>query len=233
MLTLRLVAGFGIVAALMTAGLMACDPNAACKEAKDCKAEGKCTADEAGKCIAGSDQDCAASDGCRVKGQCSVVDGRCQAKNDADCQKSEGCSKEGKCGANEGLCSSLDTIFHEACEKECRSDGLCVQKDGKCVALSKYHCYGSPSEEPDPNGACAKTGRCTAKDGKCTAASDDDCKKSKGCEKLGQCVAKDGRCVPVELDSRGFEHDGRRLVFASNRNGKVPGETNVFIAEWR
>jgi Tol biopolymer transport system component len=29
-----------------------------------------------------------------------------------------------------------------------------------------------------------------------------------------------------------FSPDGKRLVFASNRNGKVEGETNVFIAEW-
>jgi Tol biopolymer transport system component len=29
-----------------------------------------------------------------------------------------------------------------------------------------------------------------------------------------------------------FSPDGRRLVFASNRSGKVPGETNVFVAEW-
>lgn len=30
-----------------------------------------------------------------------------------------------------------------------------------------------------------------------------------------------------------FSPDGRYLVWASNRNGSVPGETNLFIAEWR
>jgi TolB protein len=30
-----------------------------------------------------------------------------------------------------------------------------------------------------------------------------------------------------------FSHDGSKLVFASNRFGKVRGETNVFIADWR
>jgi Tol biopolymer transport system component len=30
-----------------------------------------------------------------------------------------------------------------------------------------------------------------------------------------------------------FSHDGKKLVFASNRFGKVPGETNIFIADWR
>jgi Tol biopolymer transport system component len=29
-----------------------------------------------------------------------------------------------------------------------------------------------------------------------------------------------------------FSHDGRQLVFASNRLGKVQGETNVFIADF-
>jgi Tol biopolymer transport system component len=29
-----------------------------------------------------------------------------------------------------------------------------------------------------------------------------------------------------------FSHDGKKLVFASNRNGKVHGETNIFIADW-
>jgi Tol biopolymer transport system component len=29
-----------------------------------------------------------------------------------------------------------------------------------------------------------------------------------------------------------FSPDGTRLVWASNRHGKVPGETNLFIADW-
>jgi Tol biopolymer transport system component len=29
-----------------------------------------------------------------------------------------------------------------------------------------------------------------------------------------------------------FSHDGRKLVFASNRFGKARGETNVFIADF-
>jgi Tol biopolymer transport system component len=29
-----------------------------------------------------------------------------------------------------------------------------------------------------------------------------------------------------------FSPDGKRLVFASNRFGSVPGETNIFIADW-
>ncbi len=29
-----------------------------------------------------------------------------------------------------------------------------------------------------------------------------------------------------------FSPDGRKLVFASNRNGSRPGETNLFLADW-
>ncbi|RMF20316.1 MAG: hypothetical protein D6760_11825, partial [Deltaproteobacteria bacterium] len=29
-----------------------------------------------------------------------------------------------------------------------------------------------------------------------------------------------------------WTHDGKRLVFASNRHNTVPGETNVFVADW-
>jgi Tol biopolymer transport system component len=29
-----------------------------------------------------------------------------------------------------------------------------------------------------------------------------------------------------------FSPDGKKLVFASNRNEKKPGETNLFVADW-
>jgi Tol biopolymer transport system component len=29
-----------------------------------------------------------------------------------------------------------------------------------------------------------------------------------------------------------FSPNGRKLVFASNRHGQKPGETNIFIADW-
>src|SRR5262249_42083862 len=42
----------------------------------------------------------------------------------------------------------------------------------------------------------------------------------------------------VTHDSSGFDafpmisHDGKRIAFSSNRNGSVPHETNVFVADW-
>jgi Tol biopolymer transport system component len=47
-----------------------------------------------------------------------------------------------------------------------------------------------------------------------------------------------GEPVPVTRDTDFdgfpmFSPDGKWLVFCSNRGGKVPGETNVFLAEWK
>ena len=49
---------------------------------------------------------------------------------------------------------------------------------------------------------------------------------------------KGGEPVPVTRDSDFdgfpmFSPNGKWLVFCSNRGGKVPGETNIFLAEWR
>jgi TolB protein len=30
-----------------------------------------------------------------------------------------------------------------------------------------------------------------------------------------------------------FSRDGKKIVFASNRYGSVPGETNIFVADWK
>ena len=45
-----------------------------------------------------------------------------------------------------------------------------------------------------------------------------------GLERITHTSAFDG--FPV------FSPDGRQLVFASNRNNELEGETNIFIADW-
>ncbi len=45
-----------------------------------------------------------------------------------------------------------------------------------------------------------------------------------GLERITFCPSFDG--FPM------FNPDGTKLVFASNRNGSVPGETNIFVADW-
>jgi Tol biopolymer transport system component len=43
-------------------------------------------------------------------------------------------------------------------------------------------------------------------------------------ERITYCPSFDG--FPM------FSHDGKRLIFASNRQGEGPGNTNLFLAEW-
>ena len=45
-----------------------------------------------------------------------------------------------------------------------------------------------------------------------------------GLEPVTTCSSFDG--FPM------FSPDGKKLAFASNRNGSVPGETNIFVADW-
>lgn len=45
-----------------------------------------------------------------------------------------------------------------------------------------------------------------------------------GLERVTTCTSFDG--FPM------FSPDGKKLAFASNRNGSVPGETNIFVADW-
>ena len=37
----------------------------------------------------------------------------------------------------------------------------------------------------------------------------------------------------IPIGAAMFTRDGKRLVFASNRNGKQPHETNIFVADWK
>jgi Tol biopolymer transport system component len=45
-------------------------------------------------------------------------------------------------------------------------------------------------------------------------------------------VNLDGTGLTQVTTHEEFAPDGRHLVFASNRHGTVPGETNIFVAEW-
>ena len=40
------------------------------------------------------------------------------------------------------------------------------------------------------------------------------------------------RLSEVDAMIRRLQSKGKKLVFASNRNGSRPGETNVFVADW-
>ena len=61
-----------------------------CQKTKGCLLEGKCSAGPEGGCIAGSSADCRESRDCRLAGQCTAEDGRCTAQLDGDWNASSG-----------------------------------------------------------------------------------------------------------------------------------------------
>src|SRR5687768_16339815 len=187
-----LVSSF-VTVVLSVAALVACDNAAACKADKDCQRSGRCSANEKGACVVGSDQDCKGADPCKLRGLCSAKAGACVAADDAGCAASEECKKLGNCNAYQGTCVNLASSVHAECAKTCEAEGLCVQKDGACVALSRQHCAGTNDEKPEAESACKKLGLCAAENGLCVASSDDDCKKADACKSDGTCAASGGR----------------------------------------
>src|SRR5687768_10863329 len=91
-----LVASFFTIV-LSATGLVACDNAAACKSDKDCQRTGRCSANEKGACVVGSDQDCKGADPCKQRGLCSAKAGACVAASDSECASSEDCKKLGNC----------------------------------------------------------------------------------------------------------------------------------------
>jgi hypothetical protein len=101
-----------------------------------------------------------------------------------------GCASE---AVTPGGCGSIN---------ECRTEGMCTEKDGFCVVAFSSDCQKAT--------ACLNSGRCTATEGACVAVSDEDCQKSNNCSAMGQCYAGDGvckACVP-QCDSKECGEDG-------------------------
>src|SRR5262249_29954848 len=67
-----------------------CDANA-CKGAKECEREGKCATNEKGVCVAGSNQDCKASELRKLHGKCSAKQSTCVVERDDDCKAADDC----------------------------------------------------------------------------------------------------------------------------------------------
>ena len=82
------------------------------------------------------------------------------------------------------------------CEKDCKSIGYCVRKNGECAVGAAEHCRQSDN--------CRVSGACSTKEMRnddgtlfltCTAATDEDCKGAETCKDKGNCKALDGFCT--------------------------------------
>lgn len=70
-----------------------------CKDSQDCLTKGLCTQQD-NACVAGTDQDCAASTWCKTIGRCKAVAGKCLASAEG-CEASEKCKDGGACFVSE------------------------------------------------------------------------------------------------------------------------------------
>ncbi len=101
--------------------------------------------------------------------------------NAAKCKEGLACL-EGKCDVCGGPAAK-----GEWAQLQCAKFGLCVARDGRCVAASDADCKAS--------GACRLLGRCVVKAGECTVGADEHCKQSDRCKTFGHCIARNGACA--------------------------------------
>jgi len=169
-----------------------------CQRGEVCRSLGKCMSDGGGVCAwkGAAKADCSAgANPCREWGLCTPKGGKCVAGSDEDCAKSRHCANYGRCTARDGRCvvSATEEIPCKAARgpagmEPCREHGHCTAKDGVCVAATDEDCKQSE--------ACKDRGRCKANEaGDCVAESDASCKGSDRCDGHGECSAVEGWCV--------------------------------------
>ena len=95
-----------------------------------CKVEGRCTGEE-NKCVAGSAEECKASEFCKRDGRCTVKEGRCVAATAADCN--DVCQKFGRCTPQDDKCMATEL---DQCKSAqiCQGAKRCKVENGVCIA---------------------------------------------------------------------------------------------------
>ncbi len=162
-----------------------------CLETNSCTIFGKCTP-MLGVCMAGSDADCAQSDGCRDDEECvsappSWDDGG------ADRTAHLACWARGPDGIDFDE-SDDDCIDYEGCV----GWGACKYADGECWAPGETRDECEDPKKPDGTpyleSGCANFGFCTPKDGVCQAWTPGDCDGTYVCTNWQECTVLDGEC---------------------------------------
>ncbi len=114
-------------------------PTVDCRHTDPCRLAGLCTP-WAGRCVAGSHEECAWSEGCRTRGLCRSSAGVCTL--DA-CIHSEECRERGRCNSSEGKCISM-TVAQCRASRRCASAGECMLQPDKhrCTDGTKLRSLG-------------------------------------------------------------------------------------------
>ncbi len=164
-----------------------------CGARPDCAARGIC-GEKDGQCAAITAAHCKPTEGCRVEGRCSAVEGTCIAQQE-DCANSEACRRFSRCSANAGTCGTFGASDCERGEL-CRDQGYCT--------FVKDHCALTSREDCERTDGCKKLGMCSfvADTGKsrssktpgCVIGSDADCRKSLVCKEQKFCRKGERAC---------------------------------------
>ena len=187
------------------AGSCISDP---CRTTVSCTRFGKCST-VGGFCMAWDDEDCAASEGCQLWGECAAGDLPLPIPEEdrtrhrtcwpaAPCNTSLGeegvnaCAEVGLCRADAGRCIADDI---GACERSeaCLETGACALYEGEC-----WRQVGNGSECSSGGSlddVCGAFGFCELVDGLyCQTGTDGHCDGSFLCQTFGECYAHDGEC---------------------------------------
>jgi hypothetical protein len=110
---------------------------------------------------------------CRDEGRCEPIDGRCQPARDAHCAASRGCRIRGDCHriAADGHAHRCGPLRHG----DCRSSELCA-REGHCSldGRSSWSCQAVFDDDCEATMACLVEGRCRAEKGVCRNVDEDD-----------------------------------------------------------
>ncbi len=161
-----------------------------------CRMGGLCQWDaERDRCVARSNEECAASDSCKTSGLCVQDKTVCIGTKRAHCTESERCKREGVCTfVGKGLFPCQARGNDCAAADLCRRKGRCTAVGGKCAVANNDDCVASE--------ACREHGQCSAKPAwqgdvavySCAALTNEDCKRGNDCRERELCTAANGAC---------------------------------------
>ncbi len=160
-----------------------------------CIMGGLCNWDaEQSRCVAASDEACAASNVCKTSGHCEKVQDSCSNTRAGHCSSSQRC-------ASDGLCTFVGPGRPcRARGDDCRASDGCRRK-GRCSAI-RGRCQVADDADCASSTMCATFGLCSAAPSRdshasgraCAALSNDDCAKGAECTERGLCTAASGTC---------------------------------------
>ncbi len=195
---------------------MASVPIDPCRSA--CARRGTCALSNNGECVVAKAEDCHKSELCQSDGRCSLVAGRCDAGTNEECRRSPDCAKLGWCTfrrkrsggdgciattreecaqtvacRNAGECTPIDDECRPGSDEECRRSpdcaklGHCTFRCDKCIAATRDDCKRTVQ--------CRDAGACTPFLGECKPGSTSECHRAPECKELGRCEFHGGACL--------------------------------------